>query len=111
MKKTRSKKSRDTVSLSSRLQRGYNSVEQAEFQHREWQLRSSSVVNSARHMRQTRLAILGEHFNPLPIATVDSLRSGECLASEGHLRNSMVVANDPCREERALWQIGAMEEE
>ncbi len=44
-----------SVSLSPRSQRGYNSVERAEFQLREQQLRSSSVRFSERHARHPRL--------------------------------------------------------
>ncbi len=43
-----------SVCLSSRLQRGYNGVDGAEFQRRELQLRSSSVIVAARHARHAR---------------------------------------------------------
>jgi hypothetical protein len=40
---------------------------------------------------------------------IEELYSGQLgiiPSSEGHLRNSMVVAIDPCRGERAVLQIG-----
>ncbi len=48
------------VGLSSRLQRGYNSVGRAEFQRREWQIRSSSVQFSAR-LRGSRASQICEN--------------------------------------------------
>ncbi len=62
------------VCLSSRLQQGYNGVERAEFQRREQQLRSSSVLFSAR-LRGSRALHIGETLITEPAQTGDRLHN------------------------------------